>query len=125
MKKLLTALFLVPAMALIAGNWPDQNKLLQILIKSAPGTLKTFRADSGEFGSKPWICNDQNVLFWLSVLWNTPGKDNPYYHDAKLLQTIAKGGEKLVDEQDAKGMWIFRKKDNSTWGPIHMPWTYT
>ena len=66
-------------MALIAGNWPDQNKLLQVLVKAAPGTLKTFRADSGEFGSKPWICNDQNVLFWLSVLWKSQDQNSQFH----------------------------------------------
>ena len=31
----------------------------------------------------------------------------------------------LVDDMDEKGMWTFRKKDHSTWGQIHMPWTYS
>ncbi|MBQ7393156.1 MAG: hypothetical protein IJV89_02235 [Lentisphaeria bacterium] len=125
MKKFLTALLLSSAVLVLAGTWPDREQLLKVLVTHAPATLKSFRADSGEFGSKPWICNDQNVLFWLSVLWDTKSPENPYYRDAKLLQAIAKGGEKLVNEQDVNGMWIFRKKDNSTWGPIHMPWTYT
>ena len=30
-----------------------------------------------------------------------------------------------MDEQDDKGRWIYRKKDNSTWGYTHMAWTYT
>lgn len=125
MKKYLASLFLIPAIAVCAGTWPNKADLLDILVKAAPPVLQSFRADSGEFGSKPWICNDQNTLYFLAVLWSTPSPKNPYYHDAKLLKVIAKGGEKLVNEQDAKGMWIFRKKDNSTWGPIHMPWTYT
>ena len=125
MKKYLASLLLIPAVAACAGTWPNKADLLNILVKAAPPVLQSFRPDSGEFGSKPWICNDQNTLYFLSVLWSTPSPKNPYYHDAKLLKVIAKGGEKLVNEQDAKGMWIFRKKDNSTWGPTHMPWTYT
>jgi len=36
-----------------------------------------------------------------------------------------KGGDYLIEQQDEKGMWTFRKKDNSTWGRIYMPWTYS
>ncbi len=125
MKKLLIGILLFPALCIFAGSWPEKADLLNVLKQEAPKMLKTFRADTGEFGTLPWICTDQNTIYWLSVLWSTESADNPYYHDAKLLNVIAKGGEKLVDEQDANAMWIFRKKDNSTWGPIHMPWTYT
>jgi len=34
-------------------------------------------------------------------------------------------GDALIADQDAKGMWEFRKKDGSTWGQIYMPWTYS
>ena len=88
-------------------------------------SLKTYDPQTGEFGTKPWICNDQQVMFPLAVAWATPGKNNPYYHNDELLKIIAKAGEKLVDEQDEMGRWTFRKKDNSTWGQTHMTWTYT
>lgn len=109
----------------VAKNWPDRDWLLAGLVNSIPAILKSFDPATGEFGSKPWISTDQNVLFPLAVAWSTQSPKNPYYHDPKLLEIIGKGGEKLVDAQDAKGMWIFRKKDNSTWGDIHMPWVYS
>ncbi len=60
----------------------------------------------------------------LAAAWSIKDPANPYYHDKKLLAAIGKGGEALVDAQDKDGMWLFRKKDNSTWGQIYMPWTY-
>jgi len=118
------AAVLLAASAVFAEEmWPDRGWLLRSVEEGVPGTLAQYDEKTGEFGTKPWLCLDQNVLFQLAVAWGTPG--NRYYHDAKLLAAIAKGGERLVDDQDAKGMWVFRKKDNSTWGMIHMPWTYT
>jgi hypothetical protein len=35
------------------------------------------------------------------------------------------GGDALIDDADAEGKWVFRKKDGSTWGKIYMPWTYS
>ena len=105
--------------------WPDRDWLLASVINYVPETLKSYDHKTGEFGTKPWICNDQQVMFPLAVAWATPGKNNPYYHNDELLKIIAKAGEKLVDEQDEQGRWIFRKKDNSTWGYTHMAWTYT
>jgi len=99
--------------------------LLKSLVESVPKILDGYHSDTGRFGTEPWICGDQNVLLPLAAAWSIADRDNPYYGDQKLLAVIAKGGEALVDDQDAKGMWIFRKKDNSTWGQIHMPWTYS
>ena len=36
-----------------------------------------------------------------------------------------KAGDALIDDMDAQGQWVFRKKDGSTWGMISMPWTYS
>ncbi len=104
--------------------WPDRTWLVQSIGRSIPAILATYRPESGEFGQKPWVCLDQNVMFTLAVAWATESKDNPYYQSPELLKIIAKAGDRLVDAQDANGMWTFRKKDNSTWGQIHMPWTY-
>ena len=106
-------------------SWPPRNFLIQSLVASVPETLKTFHPETGRFGTEPWICGDQNVLLPLAAAWSLKSPDNPYYHDKKLLEVIAKGGNALVDDQDENGMWIFRKKDNSTWGQILMPWTYS
>ncbi|MBT6627355.1 MAG: hypothetical protein HOB49_10110, partial [Gemmatimonadetes bacterium] len=41
------------------------------------------------------------------------------------LDAIIRGGLALHEAQDEKGMWMFRKKDYSEWGPIRMPWAYS
>jgi len=106
-------------------TWPPRDYLLKSLVERVEGVLNTQDLETGRFGTQPWICTDQNVLFPLAVAWATEDEGNPWYHSDRVLQAIAKGGEALVDDQDDKGMWIFRKKDNSTWGQIHMPWTYS
>ncbi|MBM3476980.1 MAG: hypothetical protein FJX75_27230 [Armatimonadetes bacterium] len=106
-------------------RWPPREVLIEGLAASVESTLASQNAETGRFGSEPWICGDQNVIFPLAVAWAIQDEKNPWYHSDRLLQAIGKGGEALVDDQDEKGMWIFRKKDNSTWGQIHMPWTYS
>lgn len=101
--------------------WPD----LQAQI---PDILATQDPTTGRFGTEPFIVNDQNVLWPLAVAWvtePTADRPNPYFHDQELLGAIIAGGDALIDVADADGMWEFRKKDNSTWGQIHMPWTYS
>ena len=127
------ATFLASPLRLAAGQaasdswdtWPPRNYLMRSLIQSVGETIKTFHPETGRFGTDPWISTDQNVLLPLAAAWSIKDPGNPYYHDAKLLTIIGKGGEALVDDQDADGMWLFRKKDNSTWGQIHMPWSYS
>ena len=106
-------------------KWPPRDYLLESLLKGLPGIMRTYHADTGRFGTEPWTCMDQNRIYTLAAAWSINDDKNPYYHDPKLLEAIAKGGEVLVDEMDANGKWTFRKKDNSTWGQIHMPWTYS
>ncbi len=128
---LLLCLFLFSPLIARAGatnewtTWPPRQYLIQSLVKSVDEILKTYHPETGRFGTDPWICGDQNVIFPLAAAWSIKDPANPYYHDKKLLAVIAKGGEALVDDQDAEGKWIFRKKDNSTWGMIFMPWTYS
>ncbi len=108
------------------AKWPPKDFLVKSLVASVDEALKTFHPETGRFFTvEPWISTDQNVLLPLAVAWGYKHPGNKYYHDAKLLAVIGKGGEALVDDQDANGMWLFRKKDNSTWGMIHMPWTYS
>jgi len=106
-------------------QWNPRVEALAGLVKSVKGILDTQDPQTGRFGSKPWICNDQNVLLALAAAWSIKDDRNPWYHDPKLLNAIIAGGDALVDDQDPKGMWTFRKKDNSTWGQIYMPWTYS
>ncbi|MBR4956959.1 MAG: hypothetical protein IKZ31_04305, partial [Lentisphaeria bacterium] len=108
----------------VSTTWPDREWLVKSVVRTVPTVLSTFRPETGELGQKPWVCLDQNDIFMLSVAWATESENNPYYHDPALLNVITKAGDRLVEAQDAKGMWTFRKKDNSTWGQIHMPWTY-
>ncbi len=106
-------------------RWPPRETLVEALVASVEKTLASQDPETGRFGTAPWICSDQNVLFPLAAAWAIEDPKNPWYHDARLLEAIGRGGEALVDDQDEKGMWTFRKKDNSTWGQIHMPWTYS
>ncbi|HQN02164.1 MAG TPA: hypothetical protein PLL36_13880, partial [Candidatus Hydrogenedentes bacterium] len=127
MKKTLTFLLVLVAGS-CAGNaqaawdeWPPHGYLVKSLAEAAPAYLKAFHADTGRFGSEPWICSDQNRIFPLAAAWALEDPDNPWFHNAEVLAAIGKGGEALVDAMDERGMWTFRKKDNSTWGQIHMP----
>ncbi len=105
--------------------WPPRDFLIKSLVASIPETLASYRPESGQFGTLPWVCNDQNAVFPLAVAWATEHEDNPYYRSDEVLEAIAGGGIALVDAQDENGAWIFRKKDNSTWGQVHQPWTYS
>lgn len=98
---------------------------LQSLVKAVPSILKSFDRSTGRFGSGVWICTDQNVIFPLAVAWATKSDQNPYYHNPDLLEAIVAGGNALIADADKDGAWVFRKKDNSTWGNIRMPWTYS
>lgn len=119
------AAFGAPVAADQFKTWPPRAFLIKSLVKSVDETLKAYHPETGRFGTDPWICTDQNVLLPLAAAWSIKDPANPYYHDKKLLAVIGKGGEALVDDQDADGKWLFRKKDNSTWGMTYMPWTYS
>lgn len=106
-------------------NWPIRDYLVRSLAAGIEPVLASQDPENGQFGTKPWICNDQNVLLPLAAAWSLAHPANPWHGDERLLAGIAKGGEALVDAQDENGAWIFRKKDNSTWGQVHQPWTYS
>ncbi len=106
-------------------EWTFKAEFLKQLVKHVPLLLKTQNRENGQFGTGIWIVTDQNVLFPLAVAWSRKDPANPHYHDPALLEAIGKGGDALIAAQNERGMWIFRKKDNSTWGDIYMPWTYS
>jgi hypothetical protein len=106
-------------------TWDPRDAFVKRLAESVSPILDSQDKKTGRFGTKPWICRDQDVLFPLAVAWATEHADNPWYHDGKLLDAIMVGGDALVDAQDNRGLWTFRKKDGSTWGQIAMPWTYS
>tara|TARA_B100000959_G_scaffold122158_1_gene128256 strand:- start:268 stop:1863 length:1596 start_codon:yes stop_codon:yes gene_type:complete len=85
--------------------------------------ILTTQKENGQFGSEPWISTDQNVLWPLTVAWSQSG--SRHFHDEPVLDAIVRGGLALQEAQDENGMWMFRKKDYSEWGPIRMPWAYS
>lgn len=102
-----------------------RQRLLGDLIGKVPGILKTYDPKTGRFGQGIWICQDQQAMYPLAVAYATAAEGNPYHKDAKLLEVIMKAGDALIADMDAQGRWMFRKKDGSTWGLTHMPWTYS
>lgn len=108
-----------------AAELKFKERALTDLVKQVPRILKTYDPKSGRFGSGIWICNDQQVMYPLAAAYATAGAGNPYHKDAKLLDVIMTAGDALIQDMNANGQWMFRKKDGSTWGYIHMPWTYS
>ncbi|MBU0715229.1 MAG: hypothetical protein KJ964_07730 [Verrucomicrobia bacterium] len=106
-------------------TWPPRAQFLKCLVAAVPGLLASQNPETGRFGVEPWIVHDQHAIFPLTAAWSIKDKKNPWHCDPKVLEAVCKGGGALVDDQDAMGMWTFRKKDHSTWGQIHMPWTYS
>jgi hypothetical protein len=102
-----------------------KEDFLKRLVADVPEILKNQNPATGRFGKGIWIVQDQHPIYPLAVAWATKSDANPYYHDPKVLEAIMSGGDALIAAQDAKGMWEFRKKDNSFWGMTYMPWTYS
>src|SRR3954464_3391098 len=103
----------------IAGNsstWNFKQEMRSALVDFVPGLLKTQDKKTGRFGTGIWIGGDQLPIYPLAVAWALNDPSNRYYHDPKLLDAIVRGGDVLVEAQDKSGRWMFRKKDNSTWG---------
>lgn len=116
-------LFLVTATR--AEVWTFKDEFFPILIKQVPEILAKQNPENGQFGTDIWIVREQEAMFPLAVAWASERADNPYFHDAKLLDAIMLAGDALADDQDETGQWTFRKEDGSTWGQIFMPWTYS
>jgi len=105
-------------------KWEPRDLFLKPLVEAVPEILES-QDEEGRFGTDPWICRDQHQIFPLAAAWTLENAANPYAKDDKILKAIMDGGDVLIREADNKGMWTFRKKDNSTWGQIYMPWTYS
>jgi len=105
--------------------WDFKKEFLPLLINGIPALLHSQDPKTGRFGKGIWIVTDQNAIYPLAAAWSLQSSQNPYYHDPKVLNAIMDGGDALIEAQDAKGEWVFRKKDGSTWGNIYMPWTYS
>jgi hypothetical protein len=102
-----------------------KQRLLPELVKQVPQLLKQYDARTGHFGSGIWISTDQNLMYPLAAAYATSGSGNRYYHDRALLEVVMKAGDALAADADAKGQWLFRKKDGSTWGMTRMCWAYS
>jgi len=128
---LVAALFSLESVSMAAVSspekpvWNPRDPFVERLAGCVRPLLDGQDRKTGRFGTTPWISTDQNVLFPLAVAWATKHPKNPWHHDRALLGAIMQGGDALVDAQDARGMWTFRKKDGSTWGQIAQPWTYS
>ena len=118
-------LWLAAGSLLQAGTVRFRQECLKDLVAGVPGILASQDAKTGRFGTGIWIVTDQNVMLPLAAAWSWQDDSNPYYHDGKVLDAIMLAGDALIDDQDATGQWVFRKKDGSTWGNIYMPWIYT
>lgn len=108
-----------------AADFVFKDKLTRQLVARTTQILKNYDPATGQLGKGIWICSDQNDMFPLAVAYSYKASDNTYYKDAKLLETICSCADPLIKHMNETGQWIFRKKDNSTWGMIRMPWTYT
>lgn len=112
-----------------AGDAPSElrfrDDFLKRLVAEVPGILKTQDPNTGRFGTGIFIVGDQHPIYPLAVAWATQSEGNPYYHDPKVLDAIMDGGDALIADADETGAWVFRKKDDSTWGKIYQPWTYS
>ena len=103
-------------------TWKPEPELPASLDAAVPGILASQK-ENGQFGTEPWTCGDQNVVFPLAAAWSLG--ESAHCHSDELLQAIVRGGDALIEAQDGNGMWTFRKKDGSTWGQTFMPWTYS
>lgn len=106
-------------------TWNFRRQMIPLLAKAVPRMLESQDPKTGRFGSGIWIAADQLPIYPLAVAWATKDPANRYYHDRKLLSAIMQGGDALVALQEKNGQWMFRKKDNSTWGNHFDPWVYS
>jgi len=119
------AVLCAAAGAVRAEDLVYKQQLMPILVRKVPEILKTFDPKTGWFSQGVWCSTDQNPMYALAVAYATKMPGNPYYKDRRLLEVITKAGDCLIAHADAKGQWVFTKKDGSTWGNTWMPWVYS
>ena len=88
----------------MAEVWNPEPELLESLDAAVPGILASQK-ENGRFGTEPWICGDQNVIFSLAAAWHL--KESEYYRNDDVLQAIVRGGDALIHAQDEDGKWTF------------------
>ena len=111
----------------MADDLRFKDEFLTHLVRAVPKLLASQDKATGRFcpADEIWIVQDQHAIFALAAAWSIEHPSNPHYHSPELLDAVMAGGDALIADQDARGMWVFRKKDGSTWGDIYMPWTYS
>jgi len=102
--------------------WKPEPEMLASLDASVPEILASQK-ENGQFGTEPWVSTDQNVMLALAAAWYM--KEGAYYHNDRVLDAVVRGGYALIEGQDEAGMFLFEKKDYSTWGQIYQPWIYS
>lgn len=101
-----------------------QTLLLQTFVEDVPLNLARFDEETGRFLTEGgWAVTNQDHIYPLALLYTLNHAANPYYQDASLLPYIQRGGDAWRDFQYPDGQVEFIKVDDSTWGPIYMPWS--
>src|SRR5947207_13717585 len=110
MKWFFCMIVLCIAPAAQAEQWDYKKEFLHNLTDEVPKLLKSQNKETGAFGTEPWICTDQNLIFPLAAAWAIKDDANPWYHKQEVLDAVMLGGDKLIAEQKPSGKWIFRNK---------------
>ena len=69
------SLLLCPVMLMPQGSvtqtdwttWPPRDYLVESLVANVQATLNSQNPETGRFGTDPWVCSDQNVIFALAA----------------------------------------------------------
>ncbi|MCB0079956.1 MAG: hypothetical protein KDE47_03455, partial [Caldilineaceae bacterium] len=98
--------------------------ILRTLIEDVPMNLARFDESTGRFLTEGgWAVTNQDLVYPLALLYRTQHPDNPYFQDQHILGYACRGGDAWRDFQYPDGKVEFIKVDDSTWGPIYMPWS--
>jgi len=97
-------------------SWPPHEFLLRSLLNAVPKLLDTYHPETGRFGTEPWVYQDQMSIYPLAAAWSLDEPGNPYYHDPKLIEVIARGGEVWFEQQGEDGTWQLLRKNGDDWG---------
>ena len=111
-------------------EWPPRAYLIKSLVAEIPQLLAKYHPETGKFGTEPWVYQDQMPRCPLAAAWHIKDDGNPYYHDAKLIEVIARGGEVWLEQQDDQGRYRLLRKNGDDWGLfrssfVHSHWVKT
>lgn len=131
--QLSTGCLLLSASVLAEGlwsKWPPRSYLLKCLVAEVPQLLAKYHPETGKFGTEPWVYQDQMAIYPLAAAWHIRDDANPYYHDDKLIEVIARGGEVWLEQQDDQGRYHLVRKNGDDWGLfrssfVHSHWVKT